>query len=121
MASLLEQLIEALRVLPGVGPKSAQRIAYHLLKLPTEDALRLARSISEAKARITFCTRCFNIAEGDSCSLCLDDRRDRTVLCVVEDPPDIVAVDPYTTSRATGSLLLVDEVTNATVGAAMVR
>jgi recombination protein RecR len=88
-AGPVQELIDELGRLPGVGPKSAQRIAYHLLKLPAEDALRLARSISEAKARITFCTRCFNIAEGDECELCAD----ATVVCVVEEPRDIVAVE----------------------------
>ena len=92
-AGPVQELIDELGRLPGVGPKSAQRIAYHLLKLPAEDALRLARSISEAKARITFCTRCFNIAEGDECELCLNAERDATVVCVVEEPRDIVAVE----------------------------
>ena len=92
-AGPVQELIDELGRLPGVGPKSAQRIAYHLLKLPAEDALRLARSISEAKARITFCTRCFNIAEGEECGLCLDTERDPTVVCVVEEPRDIVAVE----------------------------
>jgi recombination protein RecR len=92
-AGPVQELIDELGRLPGVGPKSAQRIAYHLLKLPAEDALRLARSISEAKARITFCTRCFNIAEGDECELCADSERDATVVCVVEEPRDIVAVE----------------------------
>jgi recombination protein RecR len=92
-AGPVQELIDELGRLPGVGPKSAQRIAYHLLKLPAEDALRLARSISEAKARITFCTRCFNIAEGEECELCLNSERDPTVVCVVEEPRDIVAVE----------------------------
>jgi recombination protein RecR len=92
-AGPVQELIDELGRLPGVGPKSAQRIAYHLLKLPVDDALRLARAISEAKARITFCTRCFNIAEGDECELCADSDRDATVVCVVEEPRDIVAVE----------------------------
>jgi recombination protein RecR len=76
-----------------VGPKSAQRIAFHLLKQTKPDALRLADAITQAKDRVTFCQRCFNIAEGDSCELCADDRRDATLLCVVEEPKDIVAVE----------------------------
>jgi recombination protein RecR len=92
-AGPVQELIDELGRLPGVGPKSAQRIAYHLLKLPAEDALRLARSISEATARITFCPRCFNIAEGLECELCLNSERDPTVVCVVEEPRDIVAVE----------------------------
>ena len=79
--------------MPGVGPKSAQRIAFYLLKLPKEDAQRLAHAITEVKERISFCTRCFNIAEGELCSLCLDERRDSTLVCVVEEPRDIVAVE----------------------------
>ena len=89
----VQELIDELGRLPGVGPKSAQRIAFHLLKLPTTDALRLSASIAAAKERVTFCSRCFNIAEGTVCGLCDDDRRDPTVLCVVEEPRDIVAVE----------------------------
>jgi recombination protein RecR len=92
-AGPVQELIDELGRLPGVGPKSAQRIAYHLLKLPVEDALRLARSISEAKARITFCTRCFNISEGEECDLCLNTDRDPTLVCVVEEPRDIIAIE----------------------------
>lgn len=89
----VQDLIDELGRLPGVGPKSAQRIAYHLLKLSKEDALRLARSIVEVKERVAFCQRCFNIAEGERCGICEDDRRDATLLCVVEEPRDIVAVE----------------------------
>ena len=92
-AAAVQDLIDELGRLPGVGPKSAQRIAFHLLKLPKEDALRLARSISEVKERISFCQRCFNIAEGDECTICLDSRRDAAVVCVVEEPRDIAAVE----------------------------
>lgn len=92
-AGPVQDLIDELGRLPGVGPKSAQRIAFHLLKLPKDDALRLARAIAEVKDRVAFCTRCFNIAEGELCGFCTDDRRDPTVLCVVEEPRDIVAVE----------------------------
>ncbi len=92
-ASAVQDLIDELGRLPGVGPKSAQRIAFHLLKLPNEDALRLARAISEMKERISFCRRCFNVAEGEACEICLDDRRDAALVCVVEEPRDIVAVE----------------------------
>ncbi|MDP9006973.1 MAG: recombination mediator RecR [Actinomycetota bacterium] len=92
-AGPVQDLITELGRLPGVGPKSAQRIAFHLLKLPTEDALRLARAISEMKARVSLCTRCFNVAEGPECDVCTDPRRDRHLLCVVEEPRDIVAVE----------------------------
>jgi recombination protein RecR len=89
----VQNLIDELGRLPGVGPKSAQRIAFHLLKLPTVDAMRLSSVIATAKERVTFCTRCFNIAEGPECELCNDDRRDPTIVCVVEEPRDIVAVE----------------------------
>lgn len=92
-AGPVQDLIDELGRLPGVGPKSAQRIAFHLLKLPKQDAVRLARSITEVKDRVSFCTRCFNIAEGDECGICADSRRDATVICVVEEPRDIVAVE----------------------------
>ena len=92
-AGPVQDLIDELGRLPGIGPKSAQRIAFHLLKLPAQDAARLSRAIDEMKARITFCSRCFNVSEGDECELCSDPRRDSHVVCVVEEPKDIVAVE----------------------------
>ena len=89
----VQTLIDELGRLPGIGPKSAQRIAFHLLKLPTLDAVRLADAIKEAKARIQFCQRCFNISEHPECELCSDHRRDPALLCVVEEPRDIVALE----------------------------
>jgi recombination protein RecR len=90
----LRSLIDELGRLPGVGPKSAQRIAFHLLKVPAEDALRLSSAIVAVKERTTLCSRCFNVAEGgELCAVCSDDRRDASVVCVVEDPRDIVAVE----------------------------
>jgi len=92
-AAPVQELIDQLGRLPGVGPKSAQRIAFYLLKLPKEDAERLAHAIVEVKARISFCRRCWNVAEGELCDMCSDDRRDPTTVCVVEEPRDIVAVE----------------------------
>jgi recombination protein RecR len=92
-AAPVQDLIDELGKMPGVGPKSAQRIAFHLLKLPKDDALKLAKAIVEVKERVSFCTRCWNVAEGDRCDICLDERRDVHVLCVVEEPKDIVAVE----------------------------
>jgi recombination protein RecR len=89
----VQALIDELGRLPGVGPKSAQRIAFYLLKVAPEDANRLAKAITEAKARITWCRRCFNMAEGELCTFCRDDRRDPALLCVVQEAPDIVAVE----------------------------
>ena len=92
-AGPVQDLIDQLGRLPGVGPKSAQRIAFYLLKLPKEDAERLAQAIVEAKAKISFCRRCWNVAEGELCEMCRDERRDPTIVCVVEEPRDIVAVE----------------------------
>lgn len=90
----LRALIDELGRLPGIGPKSAQRIAFYVLKVPAEDARRLADAIVALKDRTTLCTRCFNVAEGSPlCEVCSDDTRDSHVLCVVEDPRDIVAVE----------------------------
>jgi recombination protein RecR len=89
----VQALIDELGRLPGVGPKSAQRIAFHLLKLPADDVARLATAIVEAKARVRFCSRCFNVADDDLCPICQDDRRDSGVLCVVEESRDIVAIE----------------------------
>lgn len=89
----VQDLIDQLGRLPGVGPKSAQRIAFHLLKVSKEDAERLAGAIVEARAKVSFCTRCFNIAEGEQCEICTDARRDATVVCVVEESRDIVALE----------------------------
>jgi recombination protein RecR len=91
--SPVQNLIDELGRLPGVGPKSAQRIAFYLLRAPAEDARRLAAAIAEAKERVTWCRRCFNYAEGDLCRVCRDERRDSKVLCVVEEPRDIVAIE----------------------------
>ncbi len=90
----LRSLIDELGRLPGIGPKSAQRIAFHILKVPGEDARRLADAVIAVKERTTLCGVCFNVAEsGELCAVCSDDRRDPAVICVVEDPRDIVAVE----------------------------
>jgi recombination protein RecR len=89
----VQSLVDELGRLPGIGPKSAQRIAFYLLKAAPEDANRLARAVVEAKERVSWCRRCFNFAEGELCVYCRDDRRDPTLLCVVEEPRDIVAVE----------------------------
>ncbi len=86
-------LIDELGRLPGVGPKSAQRIAYYLLRAEPEDVRRLAAAITEAKANVSWCRRCYNLAEGELCRFCRDDRRDPTLVCVVEEPRDIVAME----------------------------
>lgn len=102
-AAAVQDLIDELGRLPGVGPKSAQRITFHLLKLSDEEALRLAEAIRSLKARVSWCRRCFNVAEASrpgpdapastECGICSDPRRDPTVVCVVEEPKDVVAVE----------------------------
>ena len=89
----VQTLIDQLGRLPGVGPKSAQRIAFHLLKIPDEDVNRLAIAITDAKARVQFCSRCFNFAEGELCPVCADPKRDGSVICVVEESRDIIALE----------------------------
>lgn len=92
-AKPLADLIAELEKLPGVGPKSAQRLAYHLLRVPQHESTRLADSITNAKAKLSFCTRCQNITESEQCELCRDVRRDKTCVCVVGEPRDIVAIE----------------------------
>ena len=89
----IQDLVDELGRLPGVGPKSAQRIAFHLLKVPTDDALRLAKAIIEVKERAVLCATCFNVSMSEQCAICADPRRDGSKVCVVEDPRDIVAVE----------------------------
>ena len=89
----LAELIAELERLPGVGPKSAQRLAYHLLRVPEADAERLAASIMNAKRKLRFCASCQNISEAEVCDICRDPRRDVSVVCVVAEPRDIAAVE----------------------------
>jgi len=89
----LEELIQSLRCLPGVGPKSAQRMAYHLLQRDQEGAERLARGLSEAIAKIRHCARCNTFTESETCSVCASTRRDATLLCVVESPGDLLMME----------------------------
>lgn len=89
----VQKLIDELSKLPGVGPKTAQRLAYHLLKLSPEDALPLAHALIEVKETVHFCSRCFNLTEQELCDVCLDTRRDESVICVVEEPGDIISIE----------------------------
>ena len=89
----LEELIQSLRCLPGVGPKSAQRMAYHLLQRDQKGAQRLARGLDEAVARIRHCARCNSFTEAELCSLCASPRRDVSLLCVVESPGDLLMME----------------------------
>ncbi len=90
---LLQQLMEALRCLPGVGPKSAQRMTFHLLERDPEGALRLAKALTEAVERVGRCDSCRTLSEAPLCPLCASQRRDRRLLCVVETPADVLAVE----------------------------
>jgi recombination protein RecR len=89
----LERLITELSRLPGVGPKTAQRLAFHLLRADKQRADSLAQAIADVKARIGYCERCYNISEGGLCMICASTRRDQTVLCVVETALDVLAVE----------------------------
>ncbi len=89
----VQDLIDELGRLPGVGPKSAQRIAFHLLQAEGPDAQRLADAITRVKATVRFCRRCFNISEAEECRICRDPRRASTTLCVVEEARDVVAIE----------------------------
>ena len=89
----LERLIQELSRLPGIGPKTAQRLAFHLLRADRQRAESLALAIGDVKARIGYCERCYNIAEGSLCAICLSSRRDASVLCVVESALDVLAVE----------------------------
>jgi recombination protein RecR len=89
----VQDLIDALRRLPGIGQKSAQRLAFHLLRSNADEALGLADAIRTAKERVAICAECFNFSEGERCRFCRDARRDATLICVVEEPADIIAVE----------------------------
>jgi len=89
----LERLIQELSRLPGIGPKTAQRLAFHLLRVDRVRADALAQAIEDVKARIGYCERCYNIAEGPLCSICASTRRDPSVLCVVESAFDVLAIE----------------------------
>lgn len=89
----IARLIEAFHKLPGIGPKSAQRLTYHLLRSSGEEARTLAEAIVELKERITFCSICQNVTEVDPCGICSDPTRDRSTICVVEEPLDILALE----------------------------
>ncbi|WP_264031283.1 recombination mediator RecR [Cellulosimicrobium sp. SH8] len=89
----VQDLIDELGRLPGVGPKSAQRIAFHLLAADASDVRRLADALTEVKARVRFCETCGNVAESEQCRICADPRRSPEVICVVEEPKDVVAIE----------------------------
>jgi recombination protein RecR len=87
------RLIEELSRLPGIGPKSASRLTFYLLRAPTEQTMALAEAIRQLKERISFCEVCYNITEASPCPVCRDEHRDRTQICVVEEPLDVLALE----------------------------
>ena len=88
-----ENLVVKLTDLPGIGKKTAQRLAFHIMKMNREGALSLARAIDDVKNKITYCSECFNLTETDPCSICSDTKRDKSVICVIENPSDVNAIE----------------------------
>jgi len=89
----VNRLIEAFAQLPGIGPKTASRLTFYLLRRPAEQTEALADAVRDLKQRIVFCSTCFNITEASPCPICSDERRDRSIICVVEEPLDVLAID----------------------------
>ncbi len=89
----LSQLIEEFAQLPGIGRKSAQRLALYILKLPKEEVANIAKSLINVKEKITYCTSCWNFTENDPCSICASSKRDGSIICVVEEPSDVIALE----------------------------
>lgn len=90
---IVQDLIDEFGRLPGIGPKSAQRIAFHILQTPTFDVSRLAQLLAELRERVRFCDLCGNVSEQERCTICRDPRRDQTLICVVEDAKDVAAIE----------------------------
>ncbi|HEV7280721.1 MAG TPA: recombination mediator RecR [Pirellulaceae bacterium] len=93
LSASVARVIEEFTRLPGIGRKSAERIAYHLLRVSKDDALALSNAIREVRENVRYCSQCYNLAEGELCTICADDRRDRTTLCIVEQPRDLMALE----------------------------
>ena len=92
-AEAINKLIQELNKLPGIGPKSAQRLAFYLLRAPDEQSKLLAKAILSLKQKVTLCSTCFNVTESDPCPTCRSDKRDRSQICIVEQPQDILALE----------------------------
>jgi recombination protein RecR len=102
----LQQLIDQFKRLPGIGGKSAQRLAFHVLRTPREDAERLCEAIRQVKDRVTYCTVCNNITDVDPCGVCADDARDRRSICVVEEPQNVNVIEKTGGHRGTYHVLM---------------
>lgn len=92
-SAIIQRLTEEFNRLPGIGPKTAERLTHFILQAKTEDALRLARAIEEVKANVKNCSQCYNLSTGDLCEICRDPKRDPTLLCIVEQPRDLLAIE----------------------------
>ena len=102
----LVRLIEELQRLPGIGPKGAQRLAFHILKTPREQADRLVSAVRDVKEQVTYCSVCNNITDTDPCAFCRDESRDRAIICVVEEPQNVTAVEKTREFRGTYHVLM---------------
>jgi len=102
----LQQLIDQFKRLPGIGGKSAQRLAFHILRTPREDAERLCEAIRQVKDRVTYCTICNNITDVDPCGICADDQRDPRSICVVEEPQNVNVIEKTGGHRGTYHVLM---------------
>lgn len=105
-AKPLLRLLEALEKLPGVGPRSAERMAFHLLRTSRDDARQLAQAIADVKDHLRFCEICFNLSEGERCHICQDPARDASILCVVEEPKDVLSIEKTGAYRGLYHVLL---------------
>ena len=123
LAPPVARLIEQLHKLPGIGPKSAQRLAYYLIRMPAEEAAALADAIGSVKERITFCSRCQNITESDPCLICASPSRDHTRVCVVQEPLDVLALERTGVFRGLYHVLhgVIDPMSNVGPGDLRVR
>ncbi len=106
IAAPVSRLIEELAKLPGIGKKSAERLAYHLLRAPKEEALALAEAIRKVREELRYCRTCYNLTEQEECAICRDPRRDRRLLCVVEQPRDLMALESCGAYRGLYHVLL---------------
>jgi recombination protein RecR len=105
-AGALENLINELGKLPGIGPKSAQRLAYHILKSSKEDVSSFAKAMAEVKEKVRYCSKCFNITESDPCSVCSSNKRNKNIICVVEEPLDIMSLEKTGSFRGVYHVLM---------------
>ena len=106
LAESVTRVIEELAKLPGIGKKSAERLAYHLLRVPKAEALALAEAIRNVRENVRYCSVCFNLAEGDTCTICRDPKRDRSLLCVVEQARDLMSLEQSGVYRGLYHVLL---------------